>query len=133
MELRLRRAWASLVGTDVARRARPDALAAGTLTVLVDNSPWLHELTLRTEAMRQRIAERFPEVRSLRFALGTLDGEPADDASPRRKPTPITDAERTEIDTVTAAIPDPTLAAAARRLMTTAWRFPVTRGPVTRG
>ena len=45
---RMRRAWGALVGDDLARRAQPQALVKGCLTIVVDNSPWLHELTLRT-------------------------------------------------------------------------------------
>ena len=127
-EHRLRRAWPTLVGVDTARRARPGTLAAGTLTILVDNSPWLHEMTLRSENLLATIAARFPDVRSLRFALGTLETAEREAATPGAKAAPLTDADRAEIDTATAAIADPTLAATARRLLTTAWRFPVTRG-----
>jgi hypothetical protein len=127
VELRLRRAWPSLVGVEVARRSRPTTLAAGTLTVVADNSPWLHELTLRTEDLRRRIAERFPEVRAVRFTLGALEHTPDADAAPRRKAVALTDADRAEIESATAAIPDPTIAAAARRVMTKAWRYPAPR------
>src|SRR5688572_24830762 len=124
-EHRLVRTWAALVGADVARRTRPGAVVAGTLTVVVDNSPWLAELTLRADDLRARIAAQFPEVQALRFTLGTL--EPAADAAtaPRTRPAQaLTPADRAEIDAATAAIGDPQLAEAARRLMTKALRFP---------
>jgi hypothetical protein len=127
-EHRLRRAWPSLVGPDIARRARPGMLAGGTLTIVVDNSPWLHEMTLRSEALVTTIAARFAEVKSLRFTLGTLEAGEREVVPPGAKPAPLTDADRAEIDTATAAIADPTLAATARRVLTTAWRFPVARG-----
>src|SRR5216684_1149067 len=78
-EHHVRRVWSTLVGADVARRAKPRALVDGCLTVIVDNSPWLHELTLRA-------------------------------------------------DELISPISDPALAAAARRLLTKAWRFPGERG-----
>src|SRR5207247_1671912 len=78
-EHHVRRAWTALVGTDVARRAQPKGLVDGCLTVVVDNSPWLHELTLRVEELTARLHERFAAVRALRFTLGSL--EPA---APRR-------------------------------------------------
>src|SRR5207249_11423376 len=66
-EHHVRRAWAALVGADVARRAQPRALVDGCLAVVVDNSPWLHELTLRAEELTARLHERVPVVRALRF------------------------------------------------------------------
>src|SRR2546425_11516454 len=67
LEYRIRRAWPEVVGPDAARRAQPRTFADGCLTVAVDNSPWLHELTLRGEELTRRLSERFNAVRSLRF------------------------------------------------------------------
>ena len=130
LEQRIRRAWPSLVGPDGARRTQPQALAHGCLSVRVDNSPWLHELTLRTDELTRRVHERFPEVQALRFVLGALEqAEAAPTArEPRASPVPLDDAARAAIDEATRPIHDPTLAAAARRLLTKAWRFPRERG-----
>src|SRR5881396_109046 len=115
-EHHVRRAWTALVGADVARRAQPQALVDGCLTVVVDNSPWLHELTLRAEELTARFRERFPSLRTLRFTLGTLEAaEPP--ASPRRRgrpSAPLDAADLHAIDEAASTIPDPTLAAAAR-------------------
>ena len=73
LEHRIRRAWPEVVGADAARRAEPRGLADGCLTVAVDNSPWLHELTLRGEELTRRLSERFGVVRSLRFVVGKID------------------------------------------------------------
>src|SRR6185369_13159095 len=120
LEHRIRRAWPRVVGADAARRAQARSFADGCLTVAVDNSPWLHELTLRSEELTRRLHDRFDVVRSLRFVAGTV--EP--DASARRNAQPAraldTRALR-EIDEAAAAIPDAGVAAAARRLMTKAW------------
>jgi hypothetical protein len=129
-EQQIRSAWAAMVGADAARRTQPQALADGCLSVLVDNSPWLHELTLRAEELTRRTHERFPEVRSLRFVLGTLP--PADAARPLRErgrsSVPLDDAARAAIDEAASVIHDETLADAARRLLAKAWRFPRERG-----
>jgi predicted nucleic acid-binding Zn ribbon protein len=127
-ELRLSAAWTALAGIDVARRARPGALNAGVLTITVDNSPWLHELTLRSDELYRRVQERFPEVRALRFTLGTLDATQT--ARPARQPGPrrLSEEERMTIESAARQIPDPDVAAAARRVMTTARRYP-TGGP----
>jgi len=77
LEHRIRRAWPAVVGSDGARRAQPRSFADGCLTVVVDNSPWLHELTLRSDELTRRLAERFGGVQSLRFVAGKVEGEPA--------------------------------------------------------
>src|SRR2546428_14120242 len=84
-EHHVRRVWSTLLGADVARRAKPQALVDGCLTVVVDNSPWLHELTLRADELTARLRARFPAVRALRVTLGTLE-EPGPPAAPRRRP-----------------------------------------------
>jgi hypothetical protein len=130
-EYHLRRSWSALVGPETARRARPHALAQGCLTVVVDNSPWLHELTLRTEELTARLHAEFPVVRSLRFTLGAVERDAAaavERARPRA--APLTAADHQDIATATSAIADPALAATARRLLTTARRFPKSRGDV---
>lgn len=130
-EYHLRRSWAALVGPDMARRARPHALANGCLTVIVDNSPWLHELTLRTDELTARLHAEFPAVRTLRFTVGALEPDtPAAAERARPRGVPLTPADHRDIDTATAAIGDTALAATARRLLTTARRFPKSRGDV---
>lgn len=128
LELEVRRAWSAVVGADLARRSRPQSLADGCLTVVVDNSPWLQELTLRSGELGERLRGRFSQIRSLRFVLGALA---APEPAPReraRAAVPLDAAVRSAIDEAASAIHDETLAAAARRLLTKAWRFPRERG-----
>src|SRR3989442_8411230 len=75
LEHRIRRAWPQVVGADAARRAQARTFADGCLTVAVDNSPWLHELTLRGEELTRRLNARFDVVHSLRFVSGTIEPE----------------------------------------------------------
>src|SRR5256712_4152599 len=127
LEERIRRAWSAIVGTDTARRAHPIRFANACLEVVVDNSPWLHELTLRSPDLTARLAAHFPEIRALRFVQGAL---PAESAAPRTgepRPTPLSAADAREIDDAVTAIADEDLQRAARRLMTKARRFPVVR------
>jgi hypothetical protein len=100
-------------------------LTNGCLHVVVDNSPWLHELTLRAPELTARLAAEHSAVRSLRFTLGTLETEPRS-RSPRRerRSTALSDDDRRDIDEAASAISDPALADVARRLLTTARRFP---------
>ena len=126
---RLQRAWGVLVGADVARRSRPHALVNGILQITVDNSPWLHELTLRGPELGARLAAQFPAVRSLRFTLGA---PPAEESTPAARPasrrSPLSDDDRRAIDAAAAAISDPDVAAGARRLMARAWPPAPARG-----
>jgi hypothetical protein len=124
-EYHIRQAWAALVGPDMARRTRPQSLASGCLHVVVDNSPWLHELTLRAPELTRRLGSQYPAVRSLRFTLGTLETDPRPRRERReRRAVALTDDDRRDIDEAASAISDPALADVARRLLTTARRFP---------
>jgi hypothetical protein len=122
---RLRHAWTALVGAGAARQARPQMLVNGCLHVLVDNSPWLSELTLLAPDLTARLGARFPAIRSVRFSLGVA---PAEERPPAARPAPrataLTDDDRRAIDAAAAAIPDPALAATARRLLARAWPPP---------
>jgi len=120
LEHRVRRAWSDVVGTDAARRAQPRSFAEGCLTVAVDNSPWLHELTLRSEELTRRLNARFDAVRSLRFVAGRIE-PPSMVRADAEPPAPLDAGVRREIDQAASAISDPALAAAARRLLTKAW------------
>src|SRR6266849_3464112 len=120
----VRRSWAAVVGADVARRARPQRLTNGVLEIAVDNSPWLHELTLRAPDLTAKLHARFAAVTSLRFALTPL---PADSGSfapvaerPRHRALGPDDTR--DIEAAVAAIGDETLRDSARRLLTKARR-----------
>ena len=126
---RMRRTWSALVGADVARRAQPQALVNGCLSIVVDNSPWLHELTLRGPDLTVRLRAEFPAVQTLRFSLGAAAAEEvAAEARPAARRPRLTDDDTRAIDAAAAAISDPTLAASARRLLTRAWPPPPVRG-----
>jgi len=117
------------VGVDIARRTQPLSLANGCLHVVVDNSPWLHELTLRAAELTERLRAQFDVVRSLRFTLGTLPAEPSPPAERReRRAKTLDDDDRRDIEAAASAISDPALADVARRLLTTARRADHARG-----
>jgi hypothetical protein len=124
VEDRIRRTWSAVVGADVARRARPQTITHGCLHIVVDNSAWLQELTLRTGELTARIAERFAAIRTLRFTLGRLEG-PAPTplaAAPRHARTLGPDDVR-DIDAAVAPIADREAREAARRLLGAARRY----------
>jgi len=126
---RMRRTWSAVVGADVARRAQPQALVNGCLTIVVDNSPWLHELNLRAADLTERLRAAFPAVQTLRFDLGAAAAEEAAAetlAAPRRPR--LSEDDTRAIDAAAAAISDPALAASARRLLARAWPPAPARG-----
>ena len=130
---RIRRTWSALVGPDVARHAWPQGVTNGCLHVVVDNSPWLHEMTLRAEELTGRVAARFETIRSLRFTLGGLEGSSETPPSPPARPTRVLDLDDVrEIDATVAPIRDPDVRAAARRLLGTARRFVAPSGSASR-
>ena len=131
-ELRIRQSWRTLVGRDVAKRTRPEGLTTGTLRVIVDNSPWLHELTLREAELTAKIRTSFPEVRALRFTVGAVGVDPAEARATPPRAVKLTAADHADIAAATAPIADRAVADAARRLLVTARRFPRSQ-PRSRG
>ena len=107
VDLQIRRRWPSIVGRDIARRSHPDGLTGGALRVAVDNSPWLHELKLREAELTAKVRERFPEVTSLRLTLGNVAPDGTDGTTPALRPTPLTAADRADIEAASASITDP--------------------------
>jgi hypothetical protein len=125
LEARIRREWEALVGPEIARRCQPRELKGGTLNVIVNNSPWLQELTLREADLLSRLAHRYGPraVRSLTLSLGTLPAEPADPvrrgARSNARPSDAypTEEERKLIEAAVALIADPELRLQVRRLL----------------
>ena len=77
LEETIRKEWRLTAGEELARRSRPAELRAGTLTVVVDNSPWLQELTMRSELLLRALRARYgTAVGALRFALGEVGDRP---------------------------------------------------------
>src|SRR5947208_309375 len=81
----IRRSWPAVVGAEGARRSRPQRLTNRLLEVAVDNSPWLHELTLRAPDLTTRLRAQFAAITSLRFVLPPV-GLPAAGGGPEVRP-----------------------------------------------
>jgi hypothetical protein len=120
-EVDIRTGWAEAVGPDVARRSRPTELRAGVLHVSVDNSPWLSELTLRSDQLLAALRARHGDaVTALRLSIGRVAAPPPPPVS-RFHPTarPSLDAEeQRSVETLAASVADPVLADTVRRVMT---------------
>src|SRR6266516_3559954 len=119
----IRRSWPAVVGAEGARRSRPQRLTYGLLEIAVDNSPWLHELTLRAPDLTTRLRAQFAAITSLRFVLTPVaqDAAPVSPSTERRRRA-LAPEEKRDIDAAVAAIGDEALRDSARRLLTTARR-----------
>lgn len=119
LALAVRREWTSLMGPQIARRAQPRDITGGTLAVVVDNSPWLQELTLREAELLSRLQHRYgaEAIKALRFTLGT----PSREAQVSDRTEPRGDEALTEEEAAWVAkavtLPDPALAETVRRLL----------------
>jgi len=121
LEETIRRDWSRLAGPELGRRSQPGRLKAGVLDVTVDNSPWLHEMTLRSGELLAALQTRFGSVvASLRLALGVVPaGVDPPKADHRPEPRARLSHEEAEVvEAMVASLPDPALAGSLRRLLT---------------
>src|SRR5258705_4848676 len=116
---RIRLGWRAAVGADLSRRSRPGELKAGTLTIMVDNSPWLQELSMRSAEVLSAVRARFgPSVTALRLSLAGPAPAPE---RPARHATPPTGSSRLDPDetalgeSAPAPVQDTPLASTVRR------------------
>jgi hypothetical protein len=121
LEETIRRDWQTVVGRDLWRRSRPGRLSKGALEVSVDNSPGLHELTLRSGMVLAALqAQHGSTVTALKFVLGPVPAHSSPEI-PRRRSEPrprLSSDESHSIDAMMAGVADPELAASLRRLVT---------------
>ena len=117
----IRRDWGRIAGPDISRRSQPGGLRMGVLDVTVDNSAWLHELTLRSRELLEAVQVRHgSRVASLRFSLGKIaagPGPPASQHHPVRE-IQLGSEDARLVETMVAPVADPELAASLRRLLT---------------
>jgi hypothetical protein len=119
----IQRQWADIAGAAANRHSRPEALRQGVLAVVVDNSVWLQELTLRSQEILGGLEARHGRaVSAVRFTLGRL---PARAAPAPARPAPLAPrlgpAALREIDQLVAGVTDPGVSASLRRLVTKDW------------
>jgi hypothetical protein len=120
LEETLRTEWSRLIGAELGRRSRPGRLRGGVLEVTVDNSTWLHEMTLRSGELLAKLQPRFESVAALKLGLGAVPSSTAPSAHAARgeRPSPLSREELRGIEDMVAFLPDPTLVGPLRRLLT---------------
>lgn len=67
-------AWGDVIGKTASTHAHPVSLAKGILTVNVDASSWLYELTLKKKEIIKKLAGRLKgkSLKDIRFRIGEL-------------------------------------------------------------
>jgi len=120
LEEAIKTEWSQLIGPELGRRSRPGQLQGGVLDVMVDNSPCLQEMRLRSAELLAALRRRSGAVTSLRFVLGTLSPGPTRTAA-RARPEPrpsLSHEDLRAIEAMVASLPDPVLAGGMMRLLT---------------
>jgi hypothetical protein len=129
MVARVQREWAGAAGPELALRAFPLDLDHGVLAVGAETSACLQELTLRAPDIVSALGRRLGSaVTAIRPCLRRRPIELPAPATPDRPPqgAPLTPAETESVARLVAAIGDPDVAAAARRVLVKdhlAWRL----------
>lgn len=114
---RLQAEWPRLMGRTLADHAAPERIAHGRLTVVVDSSPWLVQLSFfKADILRKvngllgegRVSEVFLQVGRLRSA----------EKVPRKRAMPAADPEALRaVDALVAPVPEGEAREALRRLL----------------
>lgn len=122
---RLMTRWPAAVGADIARHACPEMLKGGRLTITVDSSAWMGQLSMLAPGIIEKVNEVLKEdqVKDLHFRIGKIrpDGPAAKapvTAPARRKLMPL---EKALIEKALEPIKDEDLRMRGRRLMSTAF------------
>jgi Dna[CI] antecedent DciA-like protein len=120
LEDAIRTDWSRLIGPELGRRSRSGRLHAGVLDVVVDNSPCLQEMTLRSSELLASVQRRFRAVASLRLTFGALPpvSEPAARRARSEPPSSLSHEELRAVEAMATSLSDPILAGCIRRLLT---------------
>ncbi|MFC1644273.1 DUF721 domain-containing protein [Candidatus Omnitrophota bacterium] len=73
----VREAWVAAVNEETKKHARPVSLKKGTLMVIVENSTWLYELTLKKKGILEKFNKNYTgrhKAQDMRFRVGDMDG-----------------------------------------------------------
>lgn len=117
------RGWPAIVGEQIAKRAVPQGIRGGVLTIVVSNASWLHQLEVLEDEIVARLNDAAggdePIVRGVRLQLARGRGAPQPRVRrsyPRRSPpAPATGANAATIERDSERVDDPELRAIIER------------------
>lgn len=116
--------WETLLGSGIAGHSRPDSIRGGVLTVIVESSAWMNQLSLLSPDIIAKLNEGLGDegqITELRFRMGKFGPARKDESAAKQAPRikrrkPSAD-ELAEIERAVAKIADPGIRAAARKLL----------------
>jgi hypothetical protein len=118
--------WPVAVGADIARHACPDMLKGGRLSITVDSSAWMGQLSMLAPGIIEKVNEvlKDDQVKDLHFRIGKIAQQKGsaskvlNTAPARRRLMPL---EKALIEKALEPIRDEDLRASGRRLMSAAF------------
>jgi hypothetical protein len=118
-EYRVFSLWQKAVGPGIARHAQPASIRGKRLTVMVDSSAWMQQLSLMTPEVLSRVNDRLgPDgIESISLKLGEL--EQANERTEEFQPAAgkLEAGEQKRIEECVAGIKDPEARNALRQVM----------------
>jgi len=113
---RLRSDWGRLVGATVAAHSHPEKIGRGRLTVTVDNSAWLMQLSFYRAEMLGKARQLLgpAKVAEVFLKVGRIPKEETSRRGPQVPPPP---GAAREVEACVAAVEDPEVRAALRSLL----------------
>jgi predicted nucleic acid-binding Zn ribbon protein len=118
-EYRVFSLWQKAVGPGIARHAQPASIRGKRLTVMVDSSAWMQQLSLMKPEVLSRVNDRLgPDgIESITLKLGEL--ERADERPEEYKPAAgnLEAGERRRIAEYLAGVKDPDAREALKKVM----------------
>jgi len=117
--------WPEMVGPGIAGHSRPQEIKGGRLTLIVDSSAWMNQLSLLSGDIVSKINAALGEdvVTDIRLRAGKISPSTSgalakpkrgSERPPRRK---LTADEQADIERTASEIDDPELRARAKRLL----------------
>jgi predicted nucleic acid-binding Zn ribbon protein len=117
--------WAGAVGENVARHSSPAMLKGGRLTITVDGSAWMHQLSMLSQTIIEQVNAALgkDEVAELHFRLGKVEspaGKKKEVEAPAR--IKLTPEMRASIEESVKGIQDAGVREMARKMLAASCR-----------
>ncbi len=118
--------WKEIVGDELIRYTNPSYIKNGILFIDVTNSMWAHHLTFLKRDIIDKVNRKIKKnvVKDLRFRCGSFNpnnfvSNKETEIDINKEDIPITEHEKTLIDSYVSEIPDDTIKTLMREIITT--------------
>lgn len=111
--------WNDVVGKTIARNAQPEKIRNGTLFVKVTSPVWMQQLQFMKEMIAEKLNQRLDGevVKNIFFIVGRINTAEAESPMEAEEQTPADGAAIEVNDDFLAAIADPAIRGAFKRLL----------------